>query len=183
MGSVRIIGGSLRGRKLPCLYQSRPTPNRVRETLFNWLQPDINHSRCLDVFSGTGALGFEAISRGAAFVTLCERDQRLTSHFENLFHTWKLSNIEQQLICYPKRAPKSDSPYDIVFLDPPFERYKLASLIEWLDQHVLIHQHSTIYFEQAVSRQNNIDIFGWKIIRILRQGRVEYGLMKNVERE
>ena len=123
-GDVRIIAGRLRGSKLPVADRAglRPTSDRVRETLFNWLQPVVPGARVLDLFAGTGALGFEAASRGAADVQLVERDPALAANLRaqagrlradsvRVHHADALSWL---------RAPASGR-FDIVFLDPPFD--------------------------------------------------------------
>jgi 16S rRNA (guanine(966)-N(2))-methyltransferase RsmD len=121
---VRIIGGLWKRSKLPVAGKPglRPTPNRVRETLFNWLGQDLAGWRCLDAFAGSGALGFEAASRGAAEVWLLEQDAELVR---------SLQASRQRLGAEAVRIERSDAlawmgravagPFDLVFLDPPFE--------------------------------------------------------------
>ena len=86
MSEIRIIGGQWRGRRIPVLDLPglRPTPNRIRETLFNWLSLSVRGARCLDLFAGTGALGFEALSRGAAFVTFVDSSSQITQTLRSL---------------------------------------------------------------------------------------------------
>ena len=121
---VRIIGGVWRGRKLavadcPGL---RPTPDRVRETLFNWLAGIIDGARCLDLFAGTGALGFEALSRGARAAALVERNEQLVQQLRAARAT--LDAQRTQIICADAFTwlEREHEPFDIVFLDPPFHR-------------------------------------------------------------
>jgi 16S rRNA (guanine(966)-N(2))-methyltransferase RsmD len=123
-GEVRIIGGIYKRTKLPVADKPglRPTPDRVRETLFNWLGQDLTGWRCIDIFAGTGALGFEAASRGAAEVLLCEQDPQLVL---------KLKALQERLQAGSVRVERGDgvgllrrqSPgsMQIVFIDPPFE--------------------------------------------------------------
>jgi 16S rRNA (guanine966-N2)-methyltransferase len=119
---VRIIGGLWRGRKLvfPEHAALRPTPDRVRETLFNWLAPVIAGARCLDLFAGSGALGFEALSRGAARCVLVERDAALAcvlnAHRTRLTAT-QAEVVTSEALRYLEGVP---TPFDIVFLDPPY---------------------------------------------------------------
>ena len=138
-GHVRIIAGQLRGSKLPVAERPglRPTGDRVRETLFNWLQPHIAGRRVLDLFAGSGALGFEAASRGAAAVTLVERDPALAA---------SLRASAERLHCPHVRVESADAlawlarpageRYDLVFLDPPFDAglwsAAAAALAPWL---------------------------------------------------
>ena len=132
VGAVRVIGGRWRGRKLDVIDSPglRPTPDRLRETLFNWLAPILPGARCLDLFAGSGALGIEAASRGAASVTLVERDSRVARHLrENLA---RLINPGEDTDCRVEvlqadwanvlKGSSSDGagPWDIVFVDPPF---------------------------------------------------------------
>lgn len=123
-GEVRIIGGIYKRTKLPVADKPglRPTPDRVRETLFNWLGQDLTGWRCIDIFAGTGALGFEAASRGATEVLLCEQDPQLTL---------KLNALQERLQAGCVRVERGDgvgllrrqSPgsMQLVFIDPPFE--------------------------------------------------------------
>ncbi|HET7301579.1 MAG TPA: 16S rRNA (guanine(966)-N(2))-methyltransferase RsmD [Oleiagrimonas sp.] len=147
-GRVRIIGGTLRGSVLtvPVRAGLRPTPGRVRETLFNWLQPHMAGARCLDLFAGSGALGIEALSRGAAAACFVESDGGLAAALrEDLV---RLRQTDAQ-VCHADaldfltRTPSH--PYDMVFLDPPFARdlwTRVADLLEapgWLAPQAWIH--------------------------------------------
>jgi 16S rRNA (guanine966-N2)-methyltransferase len=121
-GRLRIIAGRWRGRKLPVLDLPglRPTPDRVRETLFNWLAPDIRELSCLDLFAGTGALGFEALSRGAAHAVMLE------SHAQAVVQLRKNATLLQadaeiiQADALSSLAKESRR-FDLVFVDPPFQ--------------------------------------------------------------
>jgi 16S rRNA (guanine966-N2)-methyltransferase len=122
-GKLRIIGGSLRGSKLavPDVLGLRPTSDRVRETLFNWLMPVIDGARCLDLFAGTGALGIEALSRGAAWTDFVESDARLAQSLRENLQRLKQTqaSVRGGDAATLLRMPPP-SPYDIVFVDPPF---------------------------------------------------------------
>jgi 16S rRNA (guanine966-N2)-methyltransferase len=123
-GQVRIIGGRLRGSKLPVpsLPGLRPTADRVRETLFNWLMPMLAGARVVDLFAGTGALGFEAASRGAAQVRLVERDAALAASLRATATRLHADNVEVDFadaLRWLARTPEGE-PYDLAFLDPPF---------------------------------------------------------------
>ena len=131
---VRIIGGQWRGRKLefPDVPGLRPTPDRVRETLFNWLAPMLPGSRCLDLFAGSGALGFEAMSRGAAEVLLVERDPRVVKVLHEQaqrFGATGLQVVQADVQQYLGGAPQA---YDIVLLDPPFGKDLLRPTLRLL---------------------------------------------------
>lgn len=179
MANIRIIAGSLKGRRLACPNKNvRPTPNQARETLFNWLQQKIINSRCLDVFAGSGALGIEALSRGAAWVSLWDANSELSQHYESIVQQWNLKSIEHQTVTFPQPPPFTTTPYDIVFLDPPFDTYQLEQQVLWLLDNQLIKDTGVIYFERRARSEQAIEILGWKTIRIRRQGAVEYGLLE-----
>ena len=121
-GKLRIVAGSLRGSRLaiPDKAGLRPTPDRVRETLFNWLAPVIDGARCLDLYAGTGALGVEALSRGASACTFVESDRALARLLAENLSRLKIDNaqvIEVDALSVLARVAQA---YDIVFLDPPF---------------------------------------------------------------
>ena len=123
-GQVRIIGGRLRGSKLPvpALPGLRPTADRVRETLFNWLAPMLSGARVLDLFAGTGALGVEAASRGAAQALLLERDPALAAGLRASAGRLQATNVHVECVdalAWLSRPP-ADAPFDLAFLDPPF---------------------------------------------------------------
>lgn len=122
MGQIRIIGGQWRGRKLPVRDSEglRPTTDRVRETLFNWLMPVIRDANCLDCFAGSGALGIEALSRYAASATLIELDKHNARQLSENLAQLKIHNaqvINANTLTY---LANSGTPFDVVFLDPPF---------------------------------------------------------------
>ncbi len=134
---LRIIGGEWRGRTLTFADDPaiRPTPDRVRETLFNWLQGDIEGARCLDLFAGSGALGLEALSRGAARVDFVEKSRNsaemIKRHLEKLKCDSGLVH-QTDAIHYLQRVNLSG--YDLIFLDPPFGRGVLLSVLERLEE-------------------------------------------------
>ena len=125
-GEVRIIGGQWRRTKLPVALKPglRPTPDRVRETLFNWLGQSLVGWRCADVFAGTGALGLEAASRGAAKVQLCEQDSALATQLQAHLTRLQASHasvLKGDGLSWLKQ--QSAGSLDLVFLDPPFESH------------------------------------------------------------
>jgi 16S rRNA (guanine966-N2)-methyltransferase len=124
--SFRIIGGEFRGRRLgfPPLPGLRPTPDRVRQTLFDWLAPVIHGSRCLDLFAGSGALGLEALSRGASAVTFVEREPEALGAIRDHLTTLGAQAetcLGDALSVLPTLAVGKSSRYDVVFVDPPFD--------------------------------------------------------------
>lgn len=153
-GRVRIIGGDLRGSVLavpPC-DGLRPTPNRVRETLFNWLQPRLAGARCLDLFAGSGALGIEALSRGAGHVCLVERDaglaQALRANLERLRQGERARVHAGDALDLLAQAPPQA--FDIVFIDPPFAQDLWPRVIERLHAGNWLTAQAWIYLEMPV---------------------------------
>ena len=120
---LRIIGGEWRGRKLsfPDLPDLRPTPDRVRETLFNWLRDILPGARCLDLFTGSGALALEALSRGAEEVVMVDRNSAVVAQLHEHIRHLQVSNarvIQTEALAFLQGTPR---PFDVVFLDPPFQ--------------------------------------------------------------
>ena len=180
-GSVRIIGGRWRGSKLPVadLVGLRPSTDRVRETLFNWLQASVTGARCLDLFAGSGALGLEAASRGAAHVLLVERERALASalrtsvaRFEGAADNVEI--IEADALQWLAQPPSQT--FDIVFLDPPFaERLwdsVFAALPGWLSPAAWIYLESSIDAPPPVPA-------GWTLHREGRTREVRYALYRS----
>ncbi|MBD1576446.1 16S rRNA (guanine(966)-N(2))-methyltransferase RsmD [Vibrio sp. S11_S32] len=148
-GFVRIISGLWRGRKLP-VYDAeglRPTTDRVKETLFNWLASDISQSRCLDLFAGSGGLGFEAASRQAEHVTMLELNksakQQLSQNVSNL-NANNIEVLQQDSLLF---LQQSGTPYDVVFIDPPFRQDLLEKTIALLATNHWLAPEALIYIE------------------------------------
>ncbi len=147
---VRIIGGQWRGRKLsfPDGEGLRPTMDRVRETLFNWLQRDIADARCLDLFSGSGALGFEALSRFAAEVVMLDKNPQAIKMIRNNLSLLNAHNAQPLQIdarAYLQQA--NIGQFDIVFLDPPFYQQLVGLFCQLLDQSACLSEQAIIYIE------------------------------------
>lgn len=147
---LRIIAGRWRGRRLSFPAQSgvRPTPDRVRETLFNWLAPGLPGSRCLDLFAGSGALGIEALSRGAGEVVLVEQQPPLAQAIRDNLAALEAQHAEvirAEALTWLRTSPR---PFDIVFLDPPFRQGLLTPVFAQLAQGWL-HPAAQIYVETA----------------------------------
>lgn len=147
--TVRIIGGKYRGKKLafPVVEGLRPTPDRVKETLFNWLMHDIQNARCLDAFAGSGALGFEAMSRGAAEVMMLEQSAIVVNHLKKLMSSFSEENIRLwhgDALAYLK---KESNHFDIIFLDPPFSASLLLQCIENIEKSACLRQGGLLYIE------------------------------------
>ena len=182
LSSVRIIGGKWRGRciRFPLINGLRPTPNRVRETLFNWLQQTVVGSRCLDLFSGSGALGFEALSRGAEFVAFVDASSDVSEAIE---YNAKNFNLEDYIV-HQVKVPDAKigaiiRPYDVVFLDPPFNRGLLLPTCSWLKEKKIIDKETVIYFEAEKSYARLIKAESdLKLIRYKSTQSMCYGLFK-----
>ena len=149
--SVRIIAGQWRRRRIPVTphEQLRPSGDRVRETLFNWLTPYLDGARCLDLFAGTGVLGIEALSRGAVKATLVEKDFQLASQLKVLSEQFDhpgLTIIHREALNWLRTA--KPEPYDIVFLDPPFKENLLPASLDLLQAGWLTPE-AQIYIESG----------------------------------
>jgi 16S rRNA (guanine966-N2)-methyltransferase len=178
-GRLRIIGGSWRGRKLAVapLPGLRPTPDRVRETLFNWLAPVISGTRCLDLFAGSGALAFEAASRGAAECVLVERDAqavRVLREQAGALAAGQIRVIEADALQWLSTTAR---PFDIVFLDPPFAAGLLAQCIDRLENCGWLAPRAWIYLESARDTLPTLPAT-WELYRDKRAGQVAYRLVR-----
>ncbi len=176
-GQVRIVGGCLRGRRLPVLTQQglRPTPARVRETLFNWLMWSVQGARCLDLFAGTGALGFEAYSRGAAQVVLVDSLAPVIAQLQLNKQRFQADKVSVLQADATRALPMLQQSFDIVFLDPPFGQQLLPGVITWL-QHGWVHSGSRVYVESESSAADLQILCNWKLLHQARAGQVNYYL-------
>ncbi len=175
-GSIRIISGKYKGRKLPVIMAEglRPTTDRVKETVFNWLMPHIREASCLDCFAGSGSLGFEALSRGASEVTLIELNKGAVKQLEQnkaLIKADNITIINNNVLSYLAQAPK---PFDLVFIDPPFRKQLIEKTAQLLTQGWLTEK-SLIYIEMEneanCSLPNN-----WQLLKEKIAGQVTYQL-------
>jgi 16S rRNA (guanine966-N2)-methyltransferase len=179
-GTVRIIAGQWRGRKLKVPNQTglRPTPNRIRETLFNWLAIDLPGSRCLDLFAGSGALGIEAASRGAKQVVLIEKQRDIVQSLRQQVTSFAADNVtilSNDAIKFLKK--KTDS-FDIVFLDPPYGSNLLNSCCTLLQQGGWLNPQALIYLETDTSLAKPNLPESWQIIRQKNAGQVAAYLIR-----
>ena len=177
---LRIIGGDWRSRVLQFaeVPDIRPTPDRIRETLFNWLQFQITGARCLDLFAGSGALGFEALSRGAAQVTAFEQNraaaQGIRANCVQL-DTRKLELIEGNAMDRLQHG-SAPAPYDIVFVDPPFASGYYEPCFRHLQERGWLAPGALVYVEAAQPLAGFAVPAGWQLQREKRAGDVYYGL-------
>ncbi|HEY5264738.1 MAG TPA: 16S rRNA (guanine(966)-N(2))-methyltransferase RsmD [Steroidobacteraceae bacterium] len=179
--SVRIIGGGWRGRRVafPDLPGLRPTPDRVRETLFNWLQQAVAGSRCLDLFAGSGALGLEALSRGAMQVVFVEQAVAAARGLKEQLHRLGGDLKGQVMEMGAARFLRTpEEPFDIVFLDPPFGRDALAEYVPMLDEGNWLKVGGLVYLENAKTAGTPKLPAHWEIIKSKAAGEVGYHLAR-----
>jgi 16S rRNA (guanine966-N2)-methyltransferase len=176
---LRIIGGTWRGRKLrfPAGTAIRPTPDRVRETLFNWLGTAVDGAHCLDLFAGSGALGLEALSRGAAHVTFVERDAAAARALRERLVEWQAGDARVErtdALHYLAGAPQ---PFDIVFLDPPFAAGLLTRAAALLEERHWLAAGARIYVECAAREGLPPLPASWRPLKAKQAGEVGYHLL------
>jgi len=181
-GVVRIIGGQWRRTKLPVALKPglRPTPDRVRETLFNWLGQSLLGWRCVDAFAGTGALGLEAASRGAAQVQLCESDAVLVAQLTTQVTRLKASAVlvlrGDGVACLKQLAPSS---VDLVFIDPPFDSGLFDAALQASAQ--AVKADGFVYLEAPKLWDSDaLAVLGLSIYRHLKAGSVHAHLLRRI---
>ena len=175
--TLRIIGGKWRGRKVTFRNTDdiRPTGDRIRETLFNWLMHDIAGAECLDLYSGSGALALEALSRGAKHVTLVEKDPGVSQHLSRLVASlanpsdYRIINSDALAFLFG-----CDRQFDLIFMDPPFADDELYKACQQVGDRNLARGY--VYLESA----DKLDIdrlpAGWELRRVKQASAVHYGL-------
>lgn len=179
-GRLRIVAGKWRSRLLPIpdVDGLRPTSERIRETLFNWLGPGIHGKRCLDLYAGTGALGLEALSREAASVVFVERSAQALAALRNSIETLDADGaelVQTDAVAYV-RGSNAES-FDIVFLDPPFADNSIDDLCRLIAEQRLLRPAGYVYIEQ--DRQAPLPDLpeGWQIMKSKTAGNVRYSLI------
>jgi 16S rRNA (guanine966-N2)-methyltransferase len=183
--SVRIIGGGWRGRRVsfPDIPGLRPTPDRVRETLFNWLQERIAGARCLDLFAGSGALGLEALSRGAKELVFVEQAvaaaRALQEQLIRFGGQARAQVAEMGAARYLRSVPQA---FDIVFLDPPFGRDALAEYVPMLDEGQWLKPGALVYLENEKKAGVPPLPAHWQLLKSKSAGEVGYHLARVVAR-
>jgi len=176
---IRIIGGLYRGKKLsfPQAQSLRPTPDRVRETLFNWLMHDIRDAICLDAFAGSGALGFEAFSRGAKQVTFVEYSAEIQAYLTRhitAFKSEKLKLMHTDIHHFLKITP--DASFDIVFFDPPFKQSSFYENTLKKEIARILRPDGLLYVESP--EHITLDTQTWSQLKLKQAGQVIYGLYR-----
>lgn len=181
ISKLRIIGGKWRSRKINFISGPglRPTPDRVRETLFNWLAPTILDAACLDLFTGSGAVSFEALSRGAASVVMIEQSADAVAMIRKNAEILKAENLEVYQGYSPEAlAQLLPRQFDIVFLDPPFRHNLIAPCAAWLEAHACLAEDALIYIEAEKELKTLLLPANWQIIRDKTAGNLHYLLIK-----
>ena len=176
---LRIIAGRWRGRRLTFapVPGLRPTPDRVRETLFNWLSPVIAGTRCLDLYAGSGALGLEAASRGAAEVVLVDRDTRISATLRQQLQRLDAGQVRVLQADAGDYLRGQAQPYDIVFLDPPFREGRLDGIMRQLEDGGWLSADAWVYLE--AERQQVLELPpNWTVHRRKTAGQVAYYLVR-----
>ena len=184
-GSVRIIGGSWRGRRLtfPDMPGLRPTPDRVRETLFNWLQHAVANARCLDLFAGSGALGVEALSRGAQTAVFVEQAQRaarsLAAELARLGGAANARVVEMGASRFLRtRREIYGGAFDLVFLDPPYRSDAMTEFLPLLDAGDWVRPGGLVYLENEKSAGVPELPSHWELLKSKSAGEVGYHLAR-----
>ncbi len=178
-GEVRVISGKWRGRKLAVLDAMglRPTTDRVKETLFNWLMHDIDGAMVLDCFAGSGSLAIEALSRHARHATLVERDSALARHLQQNLRQLSCDNAKvQNQDCLALLAAPGTQQYDVVFVDPPFRQGLAIRCCQALEQQQWLAENALIYLETE-KEQTVADIpNNWRLLKEKIAGQLAYRL-------
>jgi 16S rRNA (guanine966-N2)-methyltransferase len=177
---LRIVGGSWRSRRFrfPPGVDIRPTPDRVRETLFNWLAAQLPAARCLDLFAGSGALGLEALSRGAREVCFVEHDRAAAGAIRALLAEWHASTAQVFAMDALRFLQRPGEPFDIVFLDPPFASAALARALPLLESGGWLAPRAWIYVECAARTPLPALPAHWQGLKSGRAGEVGYHLLE-----
>lgn len=174
---VRIIGGQWRSRIIifpdDC-SDLRPTPDRVRETVFNWLGQDLTGKLCLDLFAGSGVMGLEAASRGASHVVMVERDVKIAKALQDNVRKLGAANLELVVTEALHFLETNQEHFDVIFLDPPYRLGMLPGLLSLLPRHLT--REGQVYLESEESLQFVLES-EWKIRRSGRAGKVNYGVL------
>tara|TARA_R110001583_G_scaffold125319_2_gene276874 strand:- start:8222 stop:8827 length:606 start_codon:yes stop_codon:yes gene_type:complete len=180
-GFIRLISGKWRGKKLPVkdIEGLRPTTDRTKETLFNWLMHDVNNANCLDCFSGSGSLAFEALSRFAHQVTLLEKNRSVAKQLQDNLKTLNIDNakvIETDSIQYLNQMATQQ--YNIIFIDPPFNKGLIQPCCEALQANGYLATDALIYIEKEVELTNLILPSTWNLLKEKSTGQVTYQLYR-----
>lgn len=174
---VRIIAGTHRSRLVSFqdLPELRPTGDRVRETLFNWLQMDVAGAMCLDLFAGSGILGMEAISRGASSVDFVEQNPAVCQSIRSNLQSLEMTNgrVHQGDAIHWLTSSQTKDNYDLVFLDPPFSSDLLVPAIELLESNNMFSRSAKLYIESGKMLDDPSFLVNWKLLKEKKAGHVQ----------
>lgn len=177
MNQIRIIGGKFSGKKINVvdIAKLRPTPNRIRETVFNWLMHDIKGATCLDLFAGSGALGFEAYSRGAKKILMIEKDVLIFKNLKKVIAGFDADNLKALNISAENFLTKNIESFDILFLDPPFQsNYDI--FLQLIENSSVLNTGGLLYLES--NKEINMNATIWEKLKLKKAGSVFFGLYK-----
>jgi len=176
---LRIIGGDWRRRKLPFIDAPglRPTPDRIRETLFNWLQGKVAGSSCLDLFAGSGALGLEALSRGADEVVFVEKNASVANQ---LMKNLQLLNTEANVLQGDALTllKQMNQPFDLIFLDPPYRQGLIETCLQVIKERLLLDNHGMLYAEHEAGLAIDWQTYGFVLLKQANAGQVQSVLLR-----
>ncbi|WFF37910.1 16S rRNA (guanine(966)-N(2))-methyltransferase RsmD [Moraxella nasibovis] len=179
---VRIIGGQFKRRNISFIDADglRPTPDRLRETIFNWLMGDLQDAKVLDVCAGSGVLGFESLSRGASFAVMIEANQAQASELKRNADVLKLSKSDIHIIHATAQSalPTLDASFDVIFIDPPYALNLWHEILTLIIKHRLTHADTLIYIESDQALDRLIESFSLDIIKSAKVGQVFAGIFK-----
>ena len=177
-GTVRIIGGTMRGRKLHFSASEglRPTLDRIRETVFNWLTGDVQGAKCLDLFAGSGALSFEAISRGADELVLVEKSSKVVKDLKRNCQTLNLNKVKVVNSDSANFLKNNTEKFDLVFLDPPFGKAMLEETLAQLPAH--LSDQAIVYIEQEAKSSFEPPADRWEQIKFKKTSSFSYALYR-----
>ena len=183
VSNVRIVAGKFKGLKIPFKASRfiRPTTNKTKETIFSWLQNEIENSRCLDMFAGTGSLGLEAISRGASFVYFAEKNRKISQELYKTIIKLNIKNQSEILTVDSLKFPfekKIKKPLDIVFIDPPFRLNYLKKAFSLILEKDLITCKSIICTEVESEKKAEEILSDWNIVKSKIAGQSRYCLLQ-----
>lgn len=177
---VRIIGGQFKRRSISFMDADglRPTPDRLRETLFNWLMADMHDAKVLDVCAGSGVLGFEALSRGASHVVMIEPNSAQARIIKDNADSLKLTHSQLSIIndTAQHALPTIGMPFDVIFIDPPYALDMWHDIISGIIEHGLYHDNTLCYIESDTALYDILIPFSANLFKSVKVGQIFAGI-------